>query len=141
MPIAYGGGVTSFAEAGRRHGYTLVPIQAETSLQAVRTLGAYSDGFDALFILPETQLVTPWSMRPLVRLTLREAKPIYGGFLPWHVAAGSSFAVLSDFSSLPKQLDAGFAALRAGNASEGYIGDYRNASNPRAVSLLRRGRR
>jgi ABC-type uncharacterized transport system substrate-binding protein len=90
-------------EALRGH-LQLVEITAADDAVAVSELRRRLDGLDVILLLPETQLVNPWSLKPMLLMAIRQAVPLVGGIIENYVRAGVMAAVVADVVHLPQQV-------------------------------------
>lgn len=124
------------AEAGRLD-LALEEIVADDDLGAVRALRPRLAGLDAVLLPPEPSLVTEWSLKPLLLMTVRQGVPVLGGASARYVDAGVLAAAVADEERLAAQVRTLVAELARGRAPEpAYPAAVRVAVNPAVAQTL-----
>ena len=100
-----------------RLGLTLADLSANDESTALRLLRTRIDRFDALLLLPETQVVNDWSLKPILLMSARHRVPVFGGLSLSYVKAGVTAAVLPDMPALQQQIKQAADAIAVGHPS------------------------
>ncbi|MFO7641466.1 MAG: hypothetical protein R6X17_09460 [Candidatus Competibacteraceae bacterium] len=79
-------------------------ITATTDEEAVRSLRDRIGALDAVLLLSDLRLVNPWSLKPILLMTVRQGVPTFGGPTADYVRAGVLAAVVPDLDRLPAQV-------------------------------------
>ncbi len=124
------------AEA-RRLNLALVEMVAADDLDAVRALRPHLADLDAVLLPPDSNLVSAWSLKPLLLMTVRQGIPVLGGASARYVDAGVLAAVVADEARLPMQIQPLIADLARGLApTPAYPTAVQVAINPAVAQTL-----
>lgn len=101
-PAKSGGIIRQAKSASRKHGLTLVAMPVGNQKEAANAIAAMMPSVDAMWMIPDTTVLTSTTFRQMTRLSLVHAVALIG-LAPKHVRAGSLFSLSFDSRAIGKQ--------------------------------------
>ncbi|RUQ34842.1 MAG: hypothetical protein EKK71_15100 [Candidatus Competibacteraceae bacterium] len=137
VPASVPAWLASLRAEARRLDLALVEIVAADDLDAVRALRPRLASLDVVLLPPESNLVSAWSLKPLLLMTIRQGIPVLGGASTRYVEAGVLAAVVADEERLPAQMQSLIADLARGRTpSPAYPAAVQVVVNPAVAQTL-----